>query len=417
MHSKKRLIVAGAAATAGLLTVLTGCSGSAPASSDDGIGPITFASGKDLTGAMPQLIEMWNEENPDQEVTFLELSASPDDQRTSFVQDFQAKSGNYDVVWGDVVWTSEFAAYGWLEELDPASVAGPDILPAAVESATYDGKVWAAPFMTNAGLLYYRSDLIDAPPTTWEELEAACEIAAANDMDCYAGQFAQYEGLTVNVAEAINSAGGSFLSEDGQSVTVDSPEAREGLQHLVSMFEDGDINPAGITYQEQESATAFLDGEVMFLRNWPYVFTAASEEGSAIAGKFGIAQLPGSDGLGVSSLGGINLGVSAFSENKETAKAWVEWMQSDEAQRVLISVMNQASVRSDLYTDPAMIEVSPYLPTLVESELTAVPRPRTPNYNAVSLAIQENAYAALQGTVSVDEAITQMAADLEQAIQ
>ncbi|WP_022884390.1 ABC transporter substrate-binding protein [Glaciibacter superstes] len=416
MHSKKRLAVTASTAAA-LLIGLTGCGGAPDQASDDGIGPITFASGKDLTGAMPQLIDMWNEAHPDQEVTFLELSASPDDQRTSFVQDFQAKSGNYDVIWGDVVWTSEFAAHGWLEELDPEKVASPDILPAAVESAKYDGKIWAAPFMTNAGLLYYRSDLIDAPPTTWEELQAGCEIAAANNMDCYAGQFAQYEGLTVNVAEVINSAGGSFLSEDGKSVTVDSPEAREGLQHLVDMFENGDINASGITYQEQESANAFLDGKVMFLRNWPYVYTAASEEGSAIAGKFGTAVLPGLDGTGISSLGGINLGVSAFSKNKETAKAWVEWMQSEEAQRVLVSVMNQASVRSDLYTDPELVEVSPYLPTLQESLESANPRPRTPNYNAVSLAIQENAYAALQGTASVDEAITQMAADLEQAIQ
>jgi multiple sugar transport system substrate-binding protein len=416
MHTKKRL-VATASAAAGLLVFLAGCSGAAPEGGDDGTGPITFASGKDLTGAMPELIKMWNEENPDQEVTFLELAASPDEQRTSFVQDFQAKSGNYDVVWGDVVWTSEFAAQGWLEELDSDAVAGADILPAAVETATYDGKVWAAPFMTNAGLFYYRSDLIETPPTTWEELDAACEIAAANDMDCYAGQFAQYEGLTVNAAEAITSAGGSFLSEDGKSVTVDSPEARTGLQHLVDMFEEGDINPAGITYQEQESANAFLDGDAMFLRNWPYVYTAANEEGSEIAGKFGIAQMPGLDGYGSSSLGGINLGVSAFSKNKETAKAWVEWMQSDEAQRVLVSVMNQASVRTDLYTDPEMVEVSPYLPTLQESLLTAVPRPRTPNYNGVSLAIQENAYAALQGNVSVDEAISQMAADLEQAIK
>lgn len=155
----------------------------------------------------------------------------------------------------------------------------------------------------------------------------------------------------------------------------------------------------------------------MFLRNWPYVYTAANEAGSAIAGKFGITTLPGLEGTGVSSLGGINLGVSAFSKNKETAKAWVEWMQSEEAQRVLVSVMNQASVRSDLYTDPELVAVSPYLPTLQESLDNANPRPRTPNYNAVSLAIQENAYAALQGSMSVDEAITKMAADLEQAIK
>jgi multiple sugar transport system substrate-binding protein len=416
VRTRNRLAAASLAAMSLIALALTGCSSSA-GQSDSGVGPITFASGKDLTGAMPQLIDKWNKLHPDQKVTFIELSASPDDQRNSFVQDLQAKSGKYDVLWDDVVWTSEFAAHGWLEPLDSAKVGSSDILPAAVKSATYQGKMYGAPFMTNAGLLYYRSDLVKTPPTTWAELEADCAIAKQNDMSCYAGQFAQYEGLTVNVAEAINSAGGTFLSDDGTKVTVDSPEARAGLQHLVDMFKNGDIDKAAITYQEQESANAFLDGKALFLRNWPYVYSAASASDSKIAGKFGMAQLPGKDDLGVSSLGGINLGVSAYSKHKATAKAWVEWMQSEEAQKILVSVMNQASVRKDLYTDPDLVKVSPYLPTLQKQELTAVPRPQTPNYNAVSLAIQKNAYAALQGKVSVDDAIKQMAADLQQAIK
>lgn len=416
MRSKTRLVSAVLAITSLAAIALTGCSSNG-SNESGGVGPITFASGKDLTGAMPQLIAKWNKLHPDQKVTFLELSASPDDQRNSFIQDFQAKSGKYDVLWDDVVWTSEFAAHGWLEPLDSAKVGSDKVLPAAVASATYNGKMYGAPFMTNAGLLYYRSDLVPTPPTTWAELEKDCAIAKANDMTCYAGQFAQYEGLTVNAAEAINSAGGSFLSDDGKSVTVDSPEARAGLQHLVDMFKNGDIDKAAITYQEQESANAFLSGKTLFLRNWPYVYTAASASDSKIAGKFGMAVLPGEKGVGVSSLGGINLGVSAYSKNKTTAKAWVEWMQSEESQKVLVSVMNQASVLKDLYTDPALVKVSPYLPTLQKSELTAVPRPQTPNYNAVSLAIQKNSYAALQGKMTVDQAITQMAADLKQAIK
>ena len=236
-------------------------------------------------------------------------------------------------------------------------------------------------------------------------------------MDCYAGQFNQYEGLTVNAAEAINSAGGTFLSADGKTVTVDSPEARAGLQHLVDMFKNGDINPAGITYQETEGANAFTSGKLMFLRNWPYVYTAASASDSVIKGKFGMATLPGQKGAGVSSLGGIDLTVSVYSKNKKTAKDWVAWMQSESSQKILVSVMNQASVLKSLYTDPALVATSPYLPTLKESLLSAVPRPSTPAYNAVSLAIQKNAYAALQGKMTVDAAITQMAADLKQAIQ
>jgi multiple sugar transport system substrate-binding protein len=395
---------------------LTACS-SKSSGSADGVGPITFASGKDLTGAMPQLLDQWNQLHPDQKVTFIELSASPDDQRNSFVQDLQAKSGKYDVMWDDVVWTSEFAAHGWLEPLSKDDVGGSDVLPAAVDTATYDGQMYGAPFMTNAQLLYYRSDLIPKAPTTWAELQADCKIAAEHDMTCYAGgQFAQYEGLTVNVAEAINSAGGSFLSADGKTVAVDSDQGRAGLQHLVDLFKNGTVAPAAITYQEQQSADAFLSGKSLFHTNWPYVYTAASAADSKIAGKFQMAPIPGEKGVGVSSLGGIDLGVSAFSKNKKTAKDFVTWMQSESSQKILVSVMNQASVLQSLYTDPELVKVSPYLPTLKTALLNAAPRPKTPNYNAVSLAIQKNAYAALQGKSTVDAAITQMAADLQQAI-
>jgi multiple sugar transport system substrate-binding protein len=396
---------------------MAGCS-SGTASSNNGVGPITFASGKDLTGAMPQLLAQWNKLHPDQKVTFIELSASPDDQRNSFVQDLQAKSDKYDVMWDDVVWTSEFAAHGWLAELDKSKVGGSDVLPAAVDTATYNGKMYGAPFMTNAQLLYYRSDLVPEPPKTWDEMQADCAIATAHKMTCYAGgQFAQYEGLTVNVAQAINSAGGSFLSPDGKTVTVDSPQARAGLQHLVDLFKKGDVKPAAITYQEQQSADAFLSGNSLFLTNWPYVYTAASDKTSKIAGKFQMTTLPGQSGTGVSSLGGIDLGVSAYSKHQKTAKDFVAWMQSPSSQKILVSVMNQASVLQSLYSDPALVKVSPYLPELKASLLGANARPKTPNYNAVTLAIQKNAYAALQGKVTVDQAITQMAADLKQAIQ
>ncbi|WP_245771111.1 ABC transporter substrate-binding protein [Actinacidiphila guanduensis] len=416
---RRRLSWTGAAvAAATVATVgLSGCGASGSGSGGDARGPITFASGKDLTGAMPQLLAQWNKLHPDQKVTFIELSASPDDQRNSFVQDLQARSGKYDVMWDDVVWTSEFAAHGWLAPLDKAQVGGPGVLPAAVDTATYKGTMYGAPFMTNSALLYYRSDLVPKPPTTWAELQADCAVAKAHHMDCYAGQFAQYEGLTVNAAEAITSAGGSFLSPDGTKVTVDSPQARAGLQHLVDMFRNGDIPKAALTYQEQESANAFLSGKTMFLANWPYVYTAASAADSKIKGKFGMAQLPGPNGPGKASLGGIDLGVSAFSKHKQTAKDFVAWMQSESSQKILVKVMNQASVLSKLYTDPELTKASPYLPTLQKAELTAVPRPKTPAYNAVSLAIQKDVYAALQGKVSVDGAIKNLAGDLQQAIQ
>ena len=414
---KTKWAAVGFAAATALAIGLTGCSAS-PGTSSSGTGPITFASGKDLTGAMPQLLAQWNKLHPDQKVKFLELSASADDQRNSFVQALQAKSDKYDVMWGDVVWTSEFAAHGWLAPLDKAKVGGSDVLPAAVDTAMYDGKMYGAPFMTNAQLLYYRSDLVPKPPTTWAEMEADCKIAEANKMTCYSGgQFNQYEGLTVNFAQAVNSAGGSILSPDGKTVAIDSAEGRAGLQHLVDLFKKGYVEPAAITYQEQQSADAFLSGSSLFHTNWPYVYTAASASDSKIAGKFGMTTLPGKNGPGVSSLGGIDLTVSAYSKYKTTAENFVAWMQSPSSQKILVSVMNQASVLKSMYTDTELVKVSPYLPELQKSLLTANGRPKTPNYNAVTLAIQKNAYSALQGKTTVDQAITEMATDLKQAIK
>jgi len=381
-------------------------------------GPITFASGKDFTSEMGNLIDKWNDAHPGEEVTLLELAASPDDQRTAFVQNFQAQSDAYDVLWSDVVWTSEFAAQGWIEPLDQERFASDEILPAALDTATYNGQLYGAPFITNGALLFYRTDIVETAPTTWDELFAACDAAKAThpDMDCYAGQFAQYEGLTCNVSEVINAAGGAFVGETGTDVVVDSPESRDGLQILVDAFENGYINPEAITYKEEESRRAFVEGRAIFLRNWPYVWTTATEPGAATEGKVGVSLLPGVEGTGTSTLGGINLVVSAFSDNKATAIDWIEFMQSEESQRFVVSAMNQASVRTALYDDPELVEMAPYLPVLKESILNAVPRPKTPYYNGVSLAIQSNGYEALQRAAGVDEAISAMASSIEDAV-
>jgi multiple sugar transport system substrate-binding protein len=238
-------------------------------------------------------------------------------------------------------------------------------------------------------------------------------------MDCYAGQFAQYEGLTVNASEAINTAGGDVMRNSGKEVAVDSPEARKGLQTLVDAFKDGTIPKAGITYKEEEGRRSFQQGKLLFLRNWPYVYNLAAKPGpdSKIVGKFGVAPLPSYDASkpGASSLGGHNLALSKFSKNKATARDWIKFMQSAETQRKITADMGLAPVLENLYDDAELAKDKPYLPVLKQSILNAKVRPVTPNYNAVTLAIQKHSYAALQGQKSVDQAIADMKAELEQA--
>ena len=409
-------------ATAASLLTLTACSGDSGSSDSasantDGRGPITYVEGKDTTetGVVRQIIDEWNAANPDEEVTFKEQSNDADQAHDDLVQHLQAEQSDYDVMALDVVWTAEFAAKGWLVPLEGEfAMDNAGILPSTVESATYNGTQYAAPKNTNGGLLFYRTDLVPEAPTTWDELTASCEIATANNIDCYAGQFAAYEGLTANVSEIINAHGGSFVAEDGTTPTVDSPEARAGLQALVTAFETGVIPEQDTTFKEPESQQAFEDGNVLYLRNWPYVYGTASQEGSAVAGNYGVAPLPGVDGVGTSTLGGYNAAISTFSENKATAADFLRFMQGEQAQRI-IAEGALPPVLESLYDDPALIAEMPYLPALKESIANAVPRPVTPFYPAVSKAIQDNTFAAIKGEKPVDQAIVDIQAGIESA--
>lgn len=414
-----KVVVAAAAVS---MLAAAGCSSDSgsddsASSNTDGRGPITYVEGKDTTetGVVRQLADKWNAAHPDEKVSFKEGAADADVNHDDLVQHLQAKQSDYDVMALDVIWTAEFAAKGWLQPLkDQFALDTNGLIPSTVASATYNDTLYAAPKNTNGGLLFYRKDLVPTAPKTWGELTAACGIAKQNNIGCYSGQLANYEGLTVNTAEAINSHGGTFVGADGKTPTVDSPEARAGLQQLVDAFKNGEIPADAVTFKEQESQKAFEDGKLLFLRNWPYVYGTAAKDSSQVKDKYGVAPLPGVNGVGASTLGGYNVGINAFSKNKATAHDFLKFITSEEAQRVIVDGA-LPPVRADLYDDPALIEKMPYLPALKESITAAVPRPVTPFYPALSTAVHDNAYAALKGEKSVDEAIVDMQKGIETA--
>ncbi|MDQ4490162.1 ABC transporter substrate-binding protein [Sinomonas sp. ASV486] len=385
-------------------------SGGDAASNVDGRGPITYVQGKDNSDVVRPLVDKWNAAHADQKVTFKEQSDSADQQHDDLVQHFQAKDANYDVMSVDVVWTAEFAAKGWLQPLkDKTALDTSTFLPATVKAATYNNTLFAAPVSSDGGLLYYRKDLVPTPPKTWDEMMGMCSIAKTNNMGCYAGQFQKYEGLTVNAAEAMNTFGGKIVDDSGKA-TVNSSESKTGLGKLVEAFKNGNIPPEAITFKEEDSRTAFQDGKLLFLRNWPYVYNLASKtDGSSkVADKFGIAPLPGMSGPGASSLGGHSAAISVYSKNKATALDFLKFLTSDEEQKFFATQGSLAPVIGNLYKDSALTAKLPYLPTLLTSIQNAVPRPVTPFYPGVTKAIQDNSYSALKGEKSVDQALTDM---------
>ena len=395
------------------LTACGGPSGGGGGGGAQGTGPITFVTGKDTSGWTKKLLTDWNTAHPDQKASLLELPEAADAQRSQFVTNLQAKSDRYDVLAIDVIWTAEFAKSGWLLALNESDFPLDQELKPAADTARFENKLWAAPFRTNGGLLFYRKDILDKagkqPPKTIDELKALCPLAKQNNMGCYAGQFAKYEGLTVNFAEAVQDAGGEIMTDNGTKVAL-GPQAVQGLSFLADGFKNGEIPKEAITYKEEEGRRAFMSGKLLFMRNWPYVYGLASKPDPAnkVQGKFGVVPLPGFSGAGSSSLGGLNLAVSAYSKKQKSAVEFLKLASTREQMKAMSMTSAEPPAWADLYNDPDMVKKFPYLPTLKEGLLAAKPRPITPYYQEVTSAIEEEAYTALQGQKAPDQAINDL---------
>src|SRR5215218_11100329 len=430
----RRVLIA--SASIGALLAVTACGGggdegtpqaSGSAAADfSKQGDIEVWQGKDVTGNFPKLIKQFNDSHPNGKVTFHELPDEADQQRQQMVQNTQIKNPKMAVVSVDVVWTAEFAAKGYVEALPNDLFPTEGHLPATVDSATYFNKLYAMPSTSDGGLLYYRKDLLDKyslqPPTTFDEMKQACDKIKQGENDsklnCFAGQYNKYEGLTVNFDEAVHGAGGVIVGDDGKP-NVATPEATQGLQTLTDWFKDGHIPKASITWTEEEGRKAFQDGELVFHRNWPYVyaFAAKTDGSSKVNGKFAVAPLPGITQPGVSSLGGSNLGIAKNAESKGTAVDFLKFMASEESEKSDTLATSNAPSLEALYSDPDILKKFPYTPTLLESIKTAKPRPKAVQYGDVTLAIQDAAYGALQGQTAPDAALQQLQTKLQTLIK
>lgn len=410
-----RIAVAGLSVIAVLATAA--CGGGGGSKDSDGAaaelnwgqrGPITFVQGKDNNNLVQPLLDKWNAKHPDEKVTFVQLSASADEQRQKMVDNANTKgASNYDVLYLDIVWTAEFAAKQWVHELPKDKFSTDGMLQPAVDGATYFNKLYAYPTSSDGAMLYFRKDLLDKAgikeaPKTWSDMKAACTKVKAlpegKGLDCYGGQFQKYEGLTCNMTEIVNSAGGEFLDKDGKP-QVNSEASLKGVQWLQDSFKDGTIPKAATTWMEEPSRQAFQDGKLIFLRQWPYIYSLmqAKDGSSKVNDKFGIAPLPGLDGPGVSTLGGHNLAISKTAKNLGTAKDFILWYGEEAQQKTAAQKASLAPTRESLYTDADLVKQLPYLPTLKESIATAKARPKVVAYNDATQAIQDASSNVIAG--------------------
>ena len=330
------------------------------------------------------------------------LPTNPDGQREQLVRRLAAKDSSIDLIGMDVVWTGEFAQAGWISpfaqgELTNVGTAE-QVLKGPFDSAQYNGKQYGAPLNSNTRLLWYRKSVLgNAPvPQTWDQLIDVAEQKGVKIQET--GKRAESLVVLFNALE--ESAGGSIVKPGADGTAeVDLPEGPtvRALEVLSRLGRSSAAPAALSTSAEDDNRLAFqeADSTSAFMVNWPYVYPsvleADEEAGTDLAADYGYAPYPRVDAgtPAAAPLGGYNLGIASYTKDRDAALAAVNCLTQPEQQRTIATTGGQPSVLRALGDDAAIKEVLPFLPIMTEQLENAAPRPVTPNYNDISLAVRQ----------------------------
>ncbi len=386
---------------------------------------IVYARGQDATKATDEIIKAFEKEHPNINVEYREMPSDTGAQHDAYVTALNGKSSEIDVMDLDVVWPAEFAQAGYVLPLDrflkKDGINLDDYNEGAVSAANFQGKQWAMPKFIDAGMLFYRTDITEEPPKTWDELMTKASKLQGEEGTKfgYLMQAKQYEGLVCNAVEFIASYGGAIVNEDGEAV-VDSPEAIKGLKKLVEVA-NADFVPKNITtFTEPESHTSFIEGESPFIRNWPYQYALANdEEQSKIVGNVGVAPLPEGDAGSAAALGGWMTAINQFSEHPQEAWEFVKFMTGPEGQKISAIHGGLAPTIPSLFEDEEILEANPFFKEegFVNALESAVSRPVVPNYPEISEIIQIEVSKAIAGENTPEEAAKAMQSKIDSAMK
>ena len=338
-----------------------------------------------------------------------------------YQQYWAAKSGDVDVFMVDVIWQGILAPHA----VDLKKYFKEDeikaFFPTIILNNTVGGRLVSIPWFTDAGMLYYRTDLLEKygykePPKTWEELtEMAKKIqdgerkAGKPDFQGFVFQGKASESVTCNAIEWIYSYGGGTIVEPDKKVTINNPKAIKALEVAKSWV--GTISPLGVTtYGEEDARNIWQAGNAAFMRNWPYAYALGQDPKSVISGKFDISVLPkgGTDGKNAACLGGWQLMISAYSKVPDAAADLVKYLTSPEEQKKHSIALSQLPTLPALYSDADVLAKAPFFKNILPVLENAVARPSTvtgADYNQLSTSFFQNVNKVLSGGSTAPDAV------------
>jgi multiple sugar transport system substrate-binding protein len=346
-------------------------------------------------------------------INYVKLPNIADQQRELLVRRLAAEDDSIDLASLDVIWTAEFAEAGWITpwEGERRSVAEEDKLEGPLKTVEYQGKVWAIPHTSNTQLLWYRKDRVDTPPEdfTWDEMiDDAVDKGTSVEV-----QAAQYEGLVVWINALIAGAGGQIVNQQGD---VEVNDTAKRAAEIESKLAKSPAAPPGMsTNREDQGRIGFEEGRSDYEINYTFIYPSAAEVGEDFQKNIGWARYPRTDKGRPSRppLGGFNIAVSEFSKNPDLAFEAAECLAGPENQALSAELGGLPPTTESVYNDPKVEKAFPFADELRRSIDDAGPRPVTPAYSDIALAIQKTFHPP--DAVDPDTVVEQLRDRIEKA--
>ncbi len=344
-------------------------------------------------GSIQKVAETCSKESGGKYTIDLELlPTDASQQREQLVRRLGAEDSSIDLIGMDVVWTAEFANAGWIRKWSGADAkeVTRGVFKPVIETASFDGDLYGAPFNSNTQLLWYRKDLVPRPPETWDEMVKMAEKLGPDNGGQIQLQSNKYEGFTVWANAMIESAGTQILSGPEQVDLAEGP-TEKALASMGLMANSSAAAPNLTTSDEDTSRLGFEAGAA-FMVNYTFAYGSAVENAPDVAKNMGAARYPGivPGRQSKPPLGGFNLAISSYSKHADLAYEAAKCLTAPKQQLTVTELDGLAPARSGLYDTKVVRKAYPGFADLVRKSIeTAGPRPVTPAYQDVSLAIQD----------------------------
>lgn len=371
------------------------------------------------------LVQEFEANNPDIDLNVVLGPRTTNDVEDLYTASFLLGSSPFDLVFADVVWAPKFAAAGWLLDMSDrlSSAEQAEFMSADISAGRVEGGLYWIPFNSNVGMLYYRTDLLEAaglqPPETVEDLFTVSQALQQQGLVDwgYVWQGFQYEGLVTVFVEMLRGFGGFWVDDATQTIGLDQPESIATAQFLRDTIERG-ISPPGVSnYIESDSLRLFSSGKVAFLRNWPFVWTEVNRPESAIRGKVGLkamVHLPGQPSGACH--GGWGFGISATTKHPEEAWRVIQFFTREATQQKFVLEQGYVPTRRSVYTNAEVLQKYPHYQQLLAVAHQAVLRPPTRQYAQLSDILQRYLSLVITGQLPAAEAMQKAAQETRQVL-